>query len=115
MPNYNEQHKDYWNAVETLAQNVFDEFKSDDEECDDNEHMLQLINEAVDQHEYVIHEELQIQTLQQSQHPCAALYEGLSHDYRPGDNFPFAAFAASAMEADVTKRFLILKEKEDQA
>jgi len=110
MPDYKEHHENYWHAVEQLAENVLDQFnESDDEECD----IRQLINEAVDQHEYVIHEELQIQTLQQSQHPCAALWEGsVDANFRPGDNFPFSAFAASAMEADVSKRFRMLKEQQ---
>ena len=48
----------------------------------------------------------QIHTLQFSQHPCAALFNGtlIGHHYKPGDNFPFAAFAADAFSADVTAK-----------
>ena len=54
----------------------------------------------------MVRDDLQIQTLQQSQHPCAALFNGtlLGHHYLPRDRFPFAAFAADAFEADVVQQ-----------
>ena len=49
----------------------------------------------------MIRDDLQIHTLQFSQHPCAALFNGtlIGHCYQPGDSFPFAVFAADAFES----------------
>lgn len=105
MPNQaNQQHEDYWQAVTDVAQNIVAELEDTDEDRD--EVLSRLVHDAIDQHDYVIQDDLQIQTLQQSQHPCAALFNGtlLGHHYGPGDNFPFGAFAADAFEADVAQK-----------
>jgi hypothetical protein len=100
-----QQHEDYWQAVTDVAENVVAEFRDTDDDGDRDELLTRLVHEATDQHDCVIGDDLQIQTLQHSQHPCAALFNGtlLGHHYRPGDSFPFAAFAADAFEADVVQ------------
>lgn len=106
MPNQTkQQHDDYWQAVTDVAEGVMAEFRDTDDE-DRDELLTRLVHEAIDQHDYVIRDDLQIQTLQQSQHPCAALFNGtlVGNHYRPDDAFPFAAFAADAFEADVTHK-----------
>lgn len=99
-----QQHDDYWQAVTDVAESIVAELEDTDE--DQDELLTRLIHEAIDQHDYVIRDDLQIQTLQHSQHPCAALFNGtlIGHHYRPGDNFPFAAFAADALEMDVSQK-----------
>jgi predicted transcriptional regulator len=99
-----QEHDNYWQAVADVAETIVAELQDTDEDRD--EMLTRLIHEAIDQHDYVIREDLQIQTLQHSQHPCAALFNGtlLGHHYRPGDNFPFAAFAADAFEMDVIQK-----------
>jgi hypothetical protein len=107
MPNQaQQQHADYWQAVTDVAEGVVAEFRDTDDDGDRDELLTRLVHEATDQHDYVIRDDLQIQTLQQSQHQCAALFAGtlLGNHYRPGDSFPFAAFAADAFEADVTHK-----------
>ena len=53
----------------------------------------------------VINDELQIHTLRHSKHPCAALFNGtLGHGHQSTDDFPFAAFAGDAFEADVSEK-----------
>lgn len=98
------EHEDYWLAVNDVAEGVIAELEDTDEDRDELLH--RLVHEATDQHDYVIRDDLQIQTLQHSSHPCAALFNGtlIGHHYRPGDNFPFAAFAADAFEADVSQK-----------
>jgi hypothetical protein len=105
MPNQAKQnHDNYWLAVTDVAENVVSELEDTDEDRD--ELLTRLVHEATDQHDYVIRDDLQIQTLQHSQHPCAALFAGtlLGNHYRPGDSFPFAAFAADAFEMDVSQK-----------
>jgi hypothetical protein len=103
-----QDHDDYWQAVTDVAEGIVAEFQDTDDEGDkDRDELLtRLVHESTDQHDYVIQDELQIHTLQHSRHPCAALYNGtlLGHSYRPGDSFPFAAFAADAFEMDVTQK-----------
>ena len=103
-----QQHDDYWLAVTDVAENIVAELQDTDEDRD--EALTRLVHDAIDQHDYVIQDDLQIQTLQQSQHPCAALFNGtlVGHSYQPGDNFPFAAFAGDAFEADVASKVKLL-------
>lgn len=93
----------YWQAVEDVAENVVAELADADPDEDRDEVLARLVHDRTDQHHYVISDDLQIHTLQYSQHPCAALFNGTlqGHRYAPGDNFPFASFAADAFEADV--------------
>ena len=107
MPNQaKQQHDDYWQSVTDVAENVVAEFRDTDDDEDRDELLTRLVHESTDQHDYVIFNELQVYTLQQSKHPCAALFNGtlLGSHYRPGDSFPFAAFAADALEMDVTQK-----------
>ena len=101
-----QEHDDYWQAVNDVAEAVVAEMEDTDTEEDRDELLTRLVHEATDQHDYVVRDDLQIQTLQHSQHPCAALFNGtlLGHRYLPGDSFPFAAFAADAFEADVIQK-----------
>lgn len=53
----------------------------------------------------MINDDLQLQVLRYSKHPCAALFNGtLNGGYQSTDEFPFAAFAADAFEADVSEK-----------
>jgi hypothetical protein len=108
-----QQHDDYWQAVTDVAENTVAELEDTDENGD--EALTRLVHDAIDQHDYVIQDELPIVTLQQSQHPCAALFNEslLGHSYRPGDNFPFASFAGDAFEMDVTHKVKLLLGKGD--
>lgn len=108
------EHDNYWQAVQDTAENVVAELADADPDEDRDELLTRLVHERTDQHDYVIRDDLQIHTLQHSQHPCAALFNGtvLGSDYRPGDNFPFAAFAADAFEADVIRKTKLLLEQE---
>jgi hypothetical protein len=103
-----QDHDNYWQAVTDVAEGVVAEFQDTDDDGgeDRNELLTRLVHEAIDQHDCVIRDDLQVETLRQSKHPCAALYNGtlLGHRYRPGDSFPFAAFAADAFEMDVTEK-----------
>jgi hypothetical protein len=104
MPNQaNQEHDDYWQAVTDVAEHIVAELEPDE---DQDELLTRLVDEYTDQHDYVVRDDLQIQTLQYSGHPCAALFNGtlLGHRYQPGDNFPFAAFAADAFAADVGQK-----------
>ena len=108
-------HDNYWQAVHDVAENVLAELADADPEEDRDELLARLVHDRIDQHEYVIRDDLQIHTLQHSQNPCAALFNGtlLGHRYQPGDNFPFAAFAADAFEADVSAKVKALLDEED--
>jgi hypothetical protein len=108
----NQAHDDYWQAIQDVAEAIVAEMEDTDDDRD--EALTRLVHDAIDQHDYVIRDDLQIQTLQHSQHPCAALFNGtlLGNRYQPGDNFPFAAFAADAFEADVTERIKELLDEE---
>ena len=99
-----DDHDTYWQAVTDAAESTLAELEDTDE--DQDVLLTRLVDEQTDQHDYVIRDDLQIHTLQHSQHPCAAIFNGtvLSHRYQPGDNFPFAAFAADAFAADVAQR-----------
>lgn len=105
MPKPNEQHDNYWQAVTDVAEQIVATLRDDPEE-DRDELMHRLLHENTDDHDYVVRFECQIQTLQYSRHPCAALFNGtlLGERYRPGDNFPFASFAAEAFEMDVAAK-----------
>ena len=111
-----QDHDNYWQAVTDVAEGVVAEFRDTDDDGDEDrdELLTRLVHEAIDQHGYVIQDELQIHTLQYSRHPCAALFDGtlLGHSYRPGDSFPFAAFAADAFESDVTEKVKELQGRE---
>lgn len=109
------EHDNYWQAVTDTAENVVAELADADPDEDRDELLTRLVHERTDQHDYVIRDDLQIHTLQQSQHPCAALFNGtlVGHQYKPGDNFPFAAFAADAFEMDVIQKTKLLLEQED--
>ena len=97
-------HDNYWQAVHDVAESIVAELEDTDEDRD--ELLTRLVDEYADQHDYVIQEDLQIHTLQHSSNPCAAIFNGtgLSNRYQPGDNFPFAAFAADAFAMDVTQK-----------
>jgi hypothetical protein len=101
-----EAHDNYWQAVTDVAESIVAEVRDADPDEDRDELLHRLLHESTDQHDYVIRDDLQIQTLQFSQHPCAALSNGtlLGERYQPGDNFPFAAFAAEAFEMDVATK-----------
>jgi hypothetical protein len=106
MPKRNEQHDDYWQAVADVAESIVAEVQDADPDEDRDELLHRLLHEKTDDHDYVVRDDLQIQTMQYSQHPCAALFNGtlLAERYRPGDNFPFASFAAEAFEMDVRQK-----------
>mgnify|MGYP000992221464 CR=1 FL=1 len=110
----NEQHDTYWQAVADVAENIVAELQDADPEEDRDELLHRLLHESTDDHDYVIHEDLQIHTLHHSQHPCAALFNGtlLGERFRPGDNFPFASFAAEAFEMDVAAKVKKLRGEE---
>lgn len=96
--------EDYWQAVEELAEQIIEEL-NDTEEEDRNELLYRLLHENTDQHQYVINDNLQLHVLKHSKHPCAALFNGtLGHNYQSTDDFPFAAFAGDAFEADVSQK-----------
>ncbi|MHB0959295.1 MAG: hypothetical protein ACYC0X_23510 [Pirellulaceae bacterium] len=101
-----QEHEDYWQAVSDVADGIIAELNDTDNDEDRDELMTRLVHEATDQHDCVIRDDLQIQTLQHSNNPCAALFNGtlLGHHYLPSDSFPFAAFAADAFEADVIQK-----------
>ena len=108
-------HDNYWQAVADVAENVVAEMAEEDPDEDRDELLARLIHDRIDQHDYVIRDDLQIHTLQHSRHPCAALFNGtlLGSNYMPGDNFPFAAFSADAFEADVIQEVKNLLEGDD--
>jgi predicted transcriptional regulator len=94
----------YWQAVEDIAERIVEELNADDGE-DRNDSLHRLLHENTDQHEYVISDDLQLHVLRHSKHACAALFNGtLSGGYQSTDDFPFAAFAADAFEADVAEK-----------
>lgn len=109
------EHDNYWQAVIDVAENVVAELNDADADEDREELLARLVHERTDQHDYVIRDDLQIHTLQCSQHPCAALFNGtlLGHQYQPGDSFPFAAFAADAFEMDVIQKIKLLLGQEE--
>ena len=106
MPKSNKQHDAYWQAVADVAEQIVAEVQDADPEDNRDELLHRLLHENTDDHEYVVCNELQIQTLQYSQHPCAALFNGtlLAKHHLPGNNFPFASFAAEAFEMDVAAK-----------
>jgi len=94
----------YWQAVEDVAERIVEELDADEGE-DRNEMLHRLLHENTDQHDYVINDELQLHVLRHSKHPCAALFNGtVVGGYESTDDFPFAAFAADAFEADVAEK-----------
>lgn len=94
----------YWQAVEDLAEQIVDELDEAEGDDERNESLHRLLHENTDQHDYVINDDLQLHVLRHSKHPCAALFNGtLGHSYQSTDDFPFAAFAADAFEADVAE------------
>lgn len=106
--------EDYRQAVQDVAENVVAELQDADADDDWDELLTQLVHDRTDQHQYVIHDELQIQTLLYSNHPCAAFFSGtFKSDFNSTDNFPFADFAADAFEMDVTAKVRELLEESD--
>jgi len=103
----------YWLAVQYLAENIVAELADEDPEEDRDELLTRLVHDRTDQHDYVIRDDLQVHTLQFSQNPCAALFNGTLGRYAPGDNFPFASFAADAFEADVIGKVRQLLDQPD--
>lgn len=105
----------YWLAVQDVAENVVAELIDADPDEDRDELLARLVHDRVDQHDYVIRDDLQIHTLQFSQNPCAALFNGTmhGHQYAPGDNFPFSSFAADALEMDVIGKVKLLLDLPD--
>jgi predicted transcriptional regulator len=99
-----EDHDNYWQTVHDVAESILAELEDTDEDRD--EVLTRLVDEYTDQHDYVVQDDLQIHTLQHSDNPCAAIFNGtvLSNRYQSGDNFPFAAFAADAFAADVASK-----------
>jgi hypothetical protein len=91
----------YWHAVDEVAERIVDELN--DAENHDND-LHRVLHENIDQHDYVIGDDLQVHTLFYSKHPCAALFNGTLPSYSSTDNFPFAAFAAEALELDVAEK-----------
>ena len=89
-----QQHDDYWQAVTDVAERIVAELQDTETDEDRDEILHRLLHEKTDDHDYVIRDDLQVQTLQYSQHPCAAL----------AITFPFAAFAAEAFEMDVSQK-----------
>jgi cephalosporin-C deacetylase-like acetyl esterase len=94
----------YWQAVEDVAERIVEELSADEGD-DRNETLHRLLYESTDQHDYVINDDLQLHVLRHSKHPCAAFFNGtMSGGYQSADDFPFAAFAADAFEADVAEK-----------
>ncbi len=106
MPKPNEQHDNYWQAVTDVAEQIVAEVWDADPDQDRDELLHRVLHENTDDHEYVVCNELQLLTLQFSQHPCAALFNGtlLAERRRPSDNFPFTSFAVEAFEMDVSAK-----------
>lgn len=108
MPETHQQIEAYWSAVEDVAEHIVAEFNDADDE-DRDELLTRLVNEHTEQHDYVIGTELQIHTLQFSNHPCASFFHGtFKNRYDIHDCFPFQVFAADAFEADVKDKVLEL-------
>ncbi len=86
-----EDHDNYWQAVQDVAENVVAELADADPDEDRDELLTRLVHDRTDQHDYVIRDDLQIHTLQFSQNPCAALFNGTLHGHRlcPRRQFPF--------------------------
>ena len=110
-----QDHDNYWQAVQYLAESIVAELADEDPEEDRDVILTRLVHDRTDQHDYVIRDDLQVHTLQFSQNPCAALFNGtvLGGNYMPGDNFPFASFAADALEADVIQKVKLLLEESE--
>ena len=106
--NMSAEHDNYWQAIMDVAESIVTELNDAEPDEDQDELLVRLLDEHTDQHDYVIRDDLQIQTLQRSQSPCAALSNGTLGRYVPGDNFPFAAFAADAFAADVAHKVKLL-------
>ncbi len=99
---YNARRAALKDVVPNAAHHILAELEDTDEDRD--ELLIRLVDESTDQHHYVIRDDLQIHTLQHSQNPCATIFNGTLGNYLPGDNFPFAAFAADAFAADVANK-----------
>jgi len=110
-----QDHDNYWQAVQYLAESIVAELADADPEEDRDELLTRLVHDRTDQHDNAIHSDLQIHTLQYSSHPCAALFNGtvLGGNYMPTDSFPFASFAADALEADVIHKVKLLLEESE--
>ena len=109
MTETRQQIEDYWSAVEDVAENIVAEINDADPEEDRDELLVRLLDESTEQHEYVINTDLQIHTLQFSNHPCASFIHGtFKSEYAIHDSFPFQAFAADAFEEDVKDKVVEL-------
>ena len=69
-------HENYWQAVQDVAENIVAEMADAGPEDDLYVLLARLVHERTDQYDYAIHCDLQIHTLQYSDHPCAALFNG---------------------------------------
>ena len=69
MPKPNEQHDNYWQAVTDVAEQIVAEVRDADPDEDRDELLHRLLHENTDDHDYVVRDDLQIQTLQYSQAP----------------------------------------------
>ncbi len=67
------------------------------------EQIQMLLADSVDTEGYVIDDELQLVTLQASDHATAGLFDCMVKVNSPSEQFPFAGFAASAFQLDVMK------------
>lgn len=107
---YKAMRLEYLLHVEAIAEAIVDELH--DFDGDRDEEATRLVDESVDQDEYVINDELALHTLWFSNYPCAAIFNGtaLGSNKRSTDQFPFAAFAADALEMDVTDKVKALLE-----
>ena len=76
-----EDHDNYWQAVQDVAENVVAELIDAESDEDRDELLTRLVHDHTDQHDYVIRDDLQIHTLQFSQNPCAALFNGTLHGH----------------------------------
>ena len=96
----------YRQAVADLAEQIVAELRDAESGEDQDELLHRLLHENTDQHDYVIRDDLQIQTLLYSKHPSAALFNGtlLQEKCRSTDAFPFASFAAEAFEMDLAEK-----------
>ena len=77
------EHDNNWQPVMDVAEALVADLTDAEPEEAQDELLIRLVDEHTDQHDYVIRDDLQIQTLQQSQNPCAALFNGTLGRYAP--------------------------------
>ena len=109
MTETHQQIEEYRNAVADVAEHIVAEINDADPDEDRDELLVRLLDESTEQHEYVINTDLQIHTLQFSNHPCASFIHGtFKSEYGIHDSFPFQVFAADAFEEDVKDKVVEL-------